>query len=45
LGYIADMSFILILVLIAVLVLGGFRLVRHDRQARAGSESHHPPAP
>jgi hypothetical protein len=38
------MSFILIAVLIAVVLLLGVRLVRHDSRARPGAESHdHPP--
>ena len=39
------MSFILIAVLIAVVVLLVSRLVRHDARARPGAESHGPPAP
>jgi hypothetical protein len=37
------MSFILVAVLILVVVLGAFRLIRHDSRARARSESHRPP--
>jgi len=37
------MSFILVLILIAVVVLAGLRLIRHDNRARTGSESHHRP--
>jgi hypothetical protein len=39
------MSFVLVILLIAVVVAGGVRLVRHDARARPRSESHHPPAP
>jgi len=39
------MSFILILVLIAAVVLAGFRLIRHDARARPRSESYRRPAP
>jgi hypothetical protein len=37
------MSFLLVALLIAVVVLLGLRLVRHDRRARPGAEGHHPP--
>jgi hypothetical protein len=39
------MSFVLILVIVAVLVLAGLRLIRHDARARPGAESHDPPIP
>ena len=44
-GYIAGMSFVFILILIAIMVFAGYRLVRHDARARPRSESHRPPAP
>jgi hypothetical protein len=39
------MSFLLILVLIAVVVVAGLKLARHDGKARPGAESHRPPSP
>ena len=44
-GYIPDMSFVLILVLLAIVGLVVLRLISHDARAPRGSESHHPPAP
>jgi hypothetical protein len=37
------MSFLLVALLIAVVVLLGLRLVRHDRRARPDAEHHHRP--
>jgi hypothetical protein len=37
------MSFVLILLLVAVVVLAGLRLVRHDARARPRSESYRRP--
>jgi hypothetical protein len=43
------MSFLLIVLLIAVILFAGFRLIRHDAKAPPGAESHGPrsgpPAP
>jgi hypothetical protein len=39
------MSFVLVLILIAVVVIAGLRLARHDSRARRRSESYRPPAP
>jgi hypothetical protein len=39
------MSFILVAVLVAVVVLLALRLVRHDNRARPRSESYRPPPP
>lgn len=39
------MSFVLVAVLVVVVALGALRLIRHDKRARPGSESHHPPPP
>jgi hypothetical protein len=37
------MSFVLILILIAVVAAAGFRLIRHDNRARPRSESYRRP--
>ena len=37
------MSFVLVLILIAVVALAALRLVRHDNRAEPRSESHHEP--
>src|SRR5687768_6463595 len=42
-GYQPSMSFLLVALLIAVVVLLGLRLVRHDSKARRSAESHRPP--
>jgi hypothetical protein len=39
------MSFLLTVVLIAVVAFAGIKLVRHDARARPGAESHRPPSP
>jgi hypothetical protein len=39
------MSFLLIVVLIAVAAFAGLKLVRHDARADPGAESHRPPPP
>jgi hypothetical protein len=39
------MSFVLVLILIAVMAVAGFLLVRHDIRARRGSESYRRTAP
>jgi hypothetical protein len=44
-GYIAGMSFVFVLILIAIVAFAGYRLVRHDARARPRSESHRPPQP
>jgi len=36
------MSFLLVAMLIAVVIVLGLKLVRHDARARPGAESHHP---
>jgi hypothetical protein len=37
------MSFVLVLIRIAVVVVAALRLTRHDNRARPRSESHHRP--